>query len=300
MMHLGTRESKLALWQAQKVQSLLAEQNHETELVLISSEGDVNLTTPLYEIGIQGIFTKTLDVALLQNKIDIAVHSYKDVPTILAKGLCVAAVLERGHVGDVFVPGNLAYDFNNYCVIATSSMRRKAQWLNKYRQHAIDNIRGNVPTRLQKVKESNWTGAVFAKAGLVRLNLLPLNAIDLEWMLPAPAQGAVVVICRENDEKTKRICKKINHRFTAMCTHAERLVLSKLNAGCSLPVGALAIAEPGSTIFLRANVCSPDGEKKIEWEGRSHSSNLDEMINECTEHILEQGADKILNSLNRN
>lgn len=300
MIRIGTRESKLALWQAQKVQSLFLNQNVDAQLVTISSDGDVDLTTPLYELGIQGIFTKTLDAALLQNKIDAAVHSYKDVPTVLAKGLHVAAVLERGNVYDVFVPKNSEYNLNDVCVIATSSMRRKAQWLYKYKHHTTDNIRGNVPTRLQKLKASNWAGAIFAKAGLERLNLLPQNAVELNWMLPAPAQGAVVVVCREDDEKTKALCDKFTDWQTAVCTHLERQLLNKLNAGCSLPVGAFAEIDAENIIHLKANITAPDGSIKIDGGGQCSIFEVDELANECAQKMLKAGGAKILNALNRN
>lgn len=300
MIRIGTRESKLALWQAQKVQSLIENQNHKTELVHISSEGDVNLTTPLYEIGVQGIFTKTLDAALLQNKIDVAVHSYKDVPTILAKGLQVAAVLERGNIYDIFVPKNFDYNFDDICIIATSSMRRKAQWLYKYRHHIIDNIRGNVPTRLKKLKENNWAGAIFAKAGLQRLDLLPSNTMELKWMLPAPAQGAVVAVCRENDEKTKALCDRFTHWQTDVCTHLERQLLNKLNAGCSLPVGAHAEIDKEHIIHLKANITAPDGSVKIDGGGQCSIFEVNELATECAQKMLKAGGEKILNELNRN
>ncbi|MBK7856057.1 MAG: hydroxymethylbilane synthase [Bacteroidetes bacterium] len=298
-MRIGTRESKLALWQAQKVQSHIFNQDIESQLVTISSDGDVDLSTPLYQLGIQGIFTKTLDAALLQNKIDVAVHSYKDVPTVLAKGLHIAAVLERGNVHDVFVPGNAPYNFNDVCVIATSSMRRKAQWLYKYKHHTTDNIRGNVTTRLQKLKQSNWAGAIFAKAGLERLNLLPQNAMELNWMLPAPAQGAVVIICRENDEKTKALCDRFTHWQTAVCTHLERQLLNKLNAGCSLPVGALAEIDAENLIRLKANITAPDGSVKVDSGGQCSIFEVDKLATECAQKMLGAGGEKILNSLNR-
>jgi hydroxymethylbilane synthase len=206
---IGTRESQLAVWQATLVKDLLIRQGIESELIFIKSEGDIDLKTPLYEMGVQGIFTKTLDAALLNKKIDIAVHSMKDVPTQLADGIAQAAVLKRGNYRDIFIVNNEQLTVNDKkpiseilnspsgeggFTIATSSIRRKAQWLHRYPNHTIENLRGNVNTRLKKLAESNWHGAIFAAAGLERINLRPKNAIELEWMLPAPAQGAIIIV----------------------------------------------------------------------------------------------------------
>ena len=216
---IGTRESQLAVWQATAVQQLLAENGFESELVYIKSEGDIDLQTPLYEIGVQGIFTRSLDIALLNNKIDIAVHSMKDVPVQLAKGIVQAAVLKRASYKDLFVykeDDSFLQDHSSTAVIATSSVRRKAQWLRRYPNHTIENLRGNVNTRLQKVKDNHWQGAIFAAAGLERINLRPQNSIELDWMLPAPAQGAIMVVCRENDNFCFDACIHFNDASTAL------------------------------------------------------------------------------------
>jgi hydroxymethylbilane synthase len=177
---IGTRESELAVWQATLVKDMLAQQGVHSELVFIKSEGDIDLVTPLYELGVQGVFTRSLDAAMLNNRIDIAVHSMKDVPVQLAKGIQQAAVLKRASWKDIFVYKN-SFDFlndlNSEAIIATSSIRRKAQWLNRYPNHKIENLRGNVNTRLKKVAEHNWNGAIFAAAGLERIGLRPEHAI---------------------------------------------------------------------------------------------------------------------------
>ena len=263
---IGTRESQLAVWQATTVQGLLAGNGYKAELVYIKSEGDTDLQTPLYEIGVQGIFTKALDIALLNNEIDIAVHSMKDVPTIMAKGLIQAAVLPRASHKDILVPRtDAAFLEDNSIVqlIATSSIRRKAQWLNKYPGTTLENLRGNVNTRLRKVAESNWHGAIFAAAGLERINLRPENAVDLDWMLPAPAQGAIVIACRLNDEGMLNACAPLNDNATAVCTAIERDFLRVLMGGCSTPISALAAVD-GDKIIFRGNILSHDGQKKAE------------------------------------
>jgi hydroxymethylbilane synthase len=306
---IGTRESQLAVWQATLVQQLLAKNNFESELVFIKSEGDIDLKTPLYEMGVQGVFTKSLDIALLTNKIDIAVHSMKDVPTQLARGIVQSAVLERASHKDIFVykdklivdNWNLSDTLNNAPlgdggIIATSSIRRKAQWLNRYPNHTIENLRGNVNTRLRKVQENNWDGAIFAAAGLERINLRPGNAIDLNWMLPAPAQGAIMVVCREDDQFSKDACHHFNHNDTAVCTKIERDFLRTLLGGCSTPISALAEVK-GDEILFRGNILSVDGKEKVEVE---KTVTLKESINlgeTAAEELLNKGADKIADAI---
>ncbi|HTD93923.1 MAG TPA: hydroxymethylbilane synthase, partial [Chitinophagaceae bacterium] len=201
IIRIGTRESQLAVWQATRVSELLSHQGHHSELVYIKSEGDTDLVTPLYEMGVQGIFTKSLDIALLQGRIDLAVHSMKDVPVVLPLGLVQVAVLKRGSYKDILVtrPDRSTKDSADPLRIATSSIRRKAQWLNRYPGSQIENLRGNVNTRLKKLAESDWDGAIFAAAGLERIGLRPDNSTDLDWMLPAPAQGAIMVVGRMED-----------------------------------------------------------------------------------------------------
>ncbi len=268
ILKIGTRESQLALWQATLVKDLLHEQGIDGELVLIKSEGDIDLKTPLYEMGVQGIFTKTLDAALINNSIDIAVHSMKDVPTQLAQGIVQAAVLKRASYKDLLVfksDSNFLLNENYAAKIATSSIRRKAQWLHRYPQHQIHTLRGNVNTRLQKLQTENWDGAIFAAAGLERIHLRPQNSIELDWMLPAPAQGAIMIACREYDNETWEKCFLLNDEPTALCTKIEKDFLRILLGGCSTPISALAEIEEDE-LFFRGNIFSLDGKKKLEIE----------------------------------
>ena len=291
---IGTRESQLAVWQAEQVKSLLAQHGYDSELVYIKSEGDIDLKTPLYEMGVQGVFTRSLDIALLNDKIDIAVHSMKDVPTQLAKGIIQAAVLKRASYKDVLVPhpdlGDISKIFGRgmveesrvtiiqegsktkeereikqidtgekiNAIIATSSIRRKAQWLNRFPHHTIETLRGNVNTRLRKLKESNWQGAIFAKAGLERIDLLPENSIELDWMLPAPAQGAIMIVCREEDDYCLNACVNFNDVNTALCTKIERDFLRTLLGGCSTPISGLAEIK-NNEVHFTGNILSPEG-----------------------------------------
>lgn len=263
---IGTRDSQLALWQANFVKDGLKENGVESVLVPIQSEGDKDLVSPLYEMGVQGIFTRSLDIALLDGRIDIAVHSMKDVPTKLPNGIIQAAVLERASSADVLVYKNntdFLKDHHSHAVIATSSIRRKAQWLNRYPNHRLENLRGNVNTRLRKLQENEWNGAIFAAAGLERINLLPENSVKLDWMLPAPAQGAIVVVCREADKNILNALSPLNHDDTALCVKAERDFLRELMGGCSTPISALAVIKD-HVLEFRGSVLSEDGKQKQE------------------------------------
>lgn len=297
VIRIGTRESQLAVWQATAVRDLLAEYGYESELVYIKSEGDIDLKTPLYEIGVQGIFTKALDIALLTNQIDIAVHSMKDVPTMMAKGIAQAAVLPRASFADILVPGPKYSPERDSatCVIATSSIRRKAQWLHRYPNDSIENLRGNVNTRLQKVAESNWHGAIFAAAGLERLGLRPSDAIDLSWMLPAPAQGAIIVVCREGDSFCSEACALFNHTNTALCAEIERDFLRALMGGCSTPISALAQVVGGNVVF-KGNVLSPDGASKMDIEKTMQIGDAATMGVIAGKEMLANGAKDLLQS----
>lgn len=271
---IGTRESQLAIWQASLVQTLLKKNDIDSELIFIKSEGDKDLITPLYELGVQGIFTKNLDAALLNNKIDLAVHSMKDVPTQLATGIWQAAVLRRASYKDILVFKGDKKEIedkldlfstigHSQFTVATSSIRRKAQWLNRYPDTTIENLRGNVNTRLKKLKENNWNGAIFAAAGLERINLRPENSIDLDWMLPAPAQGAITISCREEDQFSFNAAHLLNDQSTEICTRIERDFLRTLLGGCSTPISALAVLENGKILF-KGNICNVSGTEKFE------------------------------------
>ena len=298
VIRIGTRESQLAVWQAEKVKNLLSEQGYKSELVYIKSDGDTDLKTPLYELGVQGIFTKALDIALLNGEIDIAVHSMKDVPTIMAKGIVKAAVLPRASYIDILVPkpGDSFSDNNRSFVIATSSIRRKAQWLNRYPNSRIENLRGNVNTRLRKVAESEWNGAIFAAAGLERIGLRPENAVDLDWMLPAPAQGAIIVVCRENDKRCLEACVYFHDAHTSLCTGIERDFLRALLGGCSTPISALARVAHGKVVF-HGNILSKDGAQKIDIEKEALISDALHMGQEAATELLANGGQQILDSL---
>lgn len=297
-LRIGTRDSELALWQANKVKDLLAENDVVAELVLIKSEGDIDLHTPLYEMGVQGIFTRSLDAALLNNRIDLAVHSMKDVPTALPSGIRQAAVLKRGNHLDLLVHKSEWNDDEKRpsATIATSSIRRKAQWLHRYPQDEIVNLRGNVNTRLAKLDGNSWSGAIFAAAGLERIRKRPESSFYLEWMLPAPAQGAIMAACRDNDLLSIDACAALNDEETEICTGIERSFLRALMGGCSMPISAYAELI-GNQIFFRGNILSTDGRKKVEIEKYLPLENVEDAGKLIAEELLLKGGREIAGEL---
>jgi hydroxymethylbilane synthase len=278
---IGTRDSELALWQAHDVEKKLNNLGYKTEIIAVKSTGDIVLDKPLYELGITGIFTKTLDAAMISGQIDIAVHSMKDVPTALPQGIVQAAVLERASVLDILIyKGNLDF-LETTGTVATGSLRRQAMWLNKYPRHKTVDLRGNINSRMQKLQESDWNGAIFATAGLDRINLKPntsqhsstsdeqrsLNYTNLDWMIPAPAQGAMMVVAMNNDLFSFDALSQINHVETEISTYIERQFLRTLEGGCTAPIGALAqYNELEDTFHFHGALFSLDGSQKIEVE----------------------------------
>ena len=299
LIRIGTRKSPLAIWQAELVQRSLIQQGFQTEMVLITTEGDTDLVTPLYEMGVQGVFTKAADTALLNHQIDIAVHSLKDVPTMMAEGIVQAAVLKRDSHFDILVFKNKPDFLDNpqsEAVIATGSIRRKAQWLHRFPNHTIENLRGSVNTRLQKLQDNAWDGAVFAAAGLERINIRPENSLNLDWMLPAPAQGAITVVCRAEDTWLKEACQPLNDPMTALCTHIERDFLRALMGGCSTPIAALAVVE-GDNVVFKGNILSMDGAEKIDIEIKEPIASSENLGTKAAHDILLKGADRLIKSL---
>ena len=289
---IGTRDSALALWQANKVAGLLKKYDQSNVLHPVKSEGDLNLAQPIYQMGISGIFTRGLDAALLRGDIDIAVHSMKDVPTALAEGLEVVAVLERGATEDVIVKSPAS----GATVVATGSLRRKAQWLRRNPGHSITGLRGNVQTRLEKVSTNPWLGGIFALAGLERLEIKDLEVEVLDWMLPAPAQGAVVVVAKSDRTDLKEALALINHSNTALEAQLEREFLRQLEGGCSSPIGAIAKVADEEVIF-KGGLFSLDGTKAVTVEKRSTRSNAVSDVSLWVDEVLKSGGEEILKEL---
>jgi hydroxymethylbilane synthase len=298
IIRIGTRDSQLALWQANIVKKLLEEAGHKTKLVPVKSTGDLVLDKPLYELGITGIFTRTLDIAMLNNDIDIAVHSLKDVPTVLPNGIIQAAVLKRGNVNDTLVfKDNEEFLGAKEAVIATGSLRRRAQWLNRFPTHTITDLRGNVNSRLQKLEDNeDWNGAIFAAAGIGRIGIRPEEAINLDWMIPAPAQGAIMITALDEDDFVKEACAELNHEETEICTTIEREFLNKLEGGCTAPIGALAYIKD-EEINFKGVLLSPDGTKRIDVTRVKKLGEHNDMAQFCADFVIERGGKRLMDKI---
>lgn len=295
MIRIGTRDSELALWQATTVQNKLETLGHTTTLIPVKSTGDLVLDKPLYELGITGIFTKTLDVALIKGDIDIAVHSMKDVPTQLPNGVVKTAVLERAVSTDILV--HKGTDFlTGQGTIATGSLRRKAQWLAKYPKHKVVDLRGNVNSRLIKLIENNWHGAIFAKAGLERIKLLPKDAMELDWMVPAPAQGAMLVVALENNSEVIEATAQLNHEASDMATAIEREFLRTLEGGCTAPIGALATVKD-NTVYFKGCLHALDGSAFVEVIKERPLGKVEGFGKSCAYDILERGGKQLMEEI---
>jgi len=298
IIRIGTRDSELALYQANAVKQQLEHLGHNTVLVPIKATGDIILNKPLYELGITGIFTRTLDIAMLNGAIDIAVHSLKDVPTVLPKGIVQGAVMKRGNVRDTIVFKNTEeFLGGREAVIATSSLRRRAQWLNRYPTHTTEDIRGNVNTRLEKLEATeHWNAAIFAAAGLGRLDLRPETADNLEWMIPAPGQGAIMTTVLEEDEETRAILKDINDEETEICTQIEREFLNRLEGGCTAPIGALCYIKDEQVNF-NGVLLSPNGSKKITVERVKALGEHRDIAEWCANYVIDKGGKRLMDSI---
>ncbi len=251
----------------------------------LESTGDINLVKPIYELGVQGVFTKELDIALLSNEADAAVHSLKDIPIVLAKGLTIAAILERASYEDLLITKGKNPENEKTFTLATSSIRRKAQWLEKYPTHQTDNVRGNVETRIKKLMDSDWDGLLMAKAAVERLDLKLEHTFTLSWMLPAPGQGAIAVVCREKDTNTIEQLRPLNHEYTYLTVSAERQFLHDLKGGCSAPISAFARIENDVMKFDGA-VHSLDGKRNFRVSKQFSKNSFNEAGNVAAQKVL--------------
>ena len=258
---LGSRASKLALWQTNLVKKKLEDSSIKCEIKTISSSGDIDLKTPIYSMGITGVFTKELDQALLNKEIDIAVHSLKDVPTRLAEEICIGAVLKRGKWEDIILWKNMECKSKKVRSVATGSLRRKFQWKLKYPNDKVIPIRGNINSRVEKLKtDSKIDGVFFASAALSRLKIYHENKETLDNFLPAPCQGFIVATCLKDNEFVIENLNKINNKNSGICSEIERDFLRTLEGGCSAPIGAIAEVK-GKMIDFKGGVFSMKGEQ---------------------------------------
>jgi hydroxymethylbilane synthase len=296
---IGTRGSPLALWQAHYVAGRLraAHAGLNVELVEIQTEGDKIRDVPLVQIGGEGVFTKAIQEALLEKRVDIAVHSLKDLPTIEVAGLVLAAVPERGPLGDVLISKRYKTftQLPEGAKVATSSLRRRAQILHRRPDLNLVDMRGNVETRLRKLAESDLDAIILAQAGLERLGLGEhiTEILDPSWMLPAVGQGALGLECRDADPDTRSILVPLDHPATRFAVLAERAMLRGLGGGCLVPIGAFSQIEDGQ-LCLRGAVLSPDGTQRIENQIRGNLDQGEKLGEQLAEQLLHQGARQIL------
>lgn len=298
-LRIGTRASALALWQANRVSALIAAQPGapKVELVHIRTEGDVRTDVPLWAVDGRAFFTKEIDRALLADEIDIAVHSLKDVSTLMDEGISLAAVLEREDPRDALVThvsSSLA-DLPPRARVGTSSLRRRA-FLARVRPDVVQlELRGNVPTRIEKLEKGEYDAIILATAGLKRLGLERHVAAHLPTpdFPSAVSQGAIGVCARSSDDEAARWLQALDHRATRLAATAERALLRKIEGGCQVPLGALATVDDGS-MHLYAAVCALDGSKFISAEARDDGSDAIALGLQVAQQLLDQGAGAII------
>jgi hydroxymethylbilane synthase len=292
---IGSRGSKLALWQAQHIGEQLKALGMEAHIEIIKTSGDKIQDVPLAQAGGKGLFTKEIDEALLAGAIDLAVHSMKDVPTELPPGLTIAAIPEREEPRDALIGCALA-DLKDGTTIGTSSLRRQAQLLAYRPQLEIQMLRGNVDTRLRKLDEGQYDAIVLAAAGLRRLGWHDRirELIPVEVMCPAVGQGALAIETRDDAGAAYEIVRKLDHLDTRLAVTAERAMLEVLGGGCQVPIGGYAFLERG-VIHMRAMVASPDGTQVI----RAELSGVDPSRTGASmgRILLEKGAEEILRAI---
>ncbi|HSD92055.1 MAG TPA: hydroxymethylbilane synthase [Methyloceanibacter sp.] len=301
---IGTRGSPLALWQARHVWARLLEADGLGEgdvgLSVITTSGDRIKDKPLREFGGKGLFTKEIDEALLRGDVDLAVHSMKDLPTELPKGICIAAVLPRADVRDAFIsskaPG-LA-ELPPGAAVGTSSLRRAAQILRLRPDLRVVDFRGNVETRLKKLSEGQADATLLALAGLERLGLAAhaTSILSTEEMLPAVAQGAIGVTCREDDKRTRQLLEKLNDAASATAIACERSFLASLDGSCKTPIAGLAEIEDGVLRF-RGLIIAPDGTEWYEAELTGMADNAEQIGRDAGAELLARAGPQFMASL---
>lgn len=299
VLRIATRQSPLALWQAHYVkQRLMANHPQLTvELVPMVTRGDIILDTPLAKVGGKGLFVKELELALLEGRADIAVHSMKDVPVEFPEGLGLVTICERDDPRDAFVSNNFANldDLPAGSVVGTSSLRRQCQIAERRPDLVIRSLRGNVGTRLGKLDNGDYDAIILAVAGLNRLELQSRirYALPAEVSLPAVGQGAVGIECRLGDIRTQELLESLNHEETAIRVRAERAMNMRLEGGCQVPIGSYAELSNGE-LWLRALVGAPDGSILVRGERRGKPEDAEAMGVSLAEELLDKGAREIL------
>jgi len=298
-LRIATRQSLLALWQAEYVKARLESLHSDlrVELVTMVTKGDKILDTPLAKIGGKGLFVKELETAMLEGRADIAVHSMKDVPMEFPKGLGLAVICERENPTDAFVSNRFEHldQLPVGAIVGTSSLRREVQLRERRPDLQIKSLRGNVQTRLSKLDAGEYDAIILASAGLIRLQLEERirYRIPAEVSLPAGGQGAVGIECRIDDEATLALLAPLNDEATATRVLAERSLNRRLEGGCQVPIGCYAELE-GDQLWLRGLVGRPDGTKVLRDEIRGPAKSAESLGVELAERLLSAGADTIL------
>ena len=298
-LRLGTRGSPLALWQARHVADRLRPLAHPrpVELVLIETHGDRDQSTALAAMGGFGVFTRAIQQALLDGRADVAVHSLKDLPTLPTDGLELVAVPPRGPAGDAFVSHKHRRfdDLPKGATVGTSSLRRRAQLLNRRPDLNLLDLRGNVETRLRKLRDQDFDAIILAEAGLDRLGLRHeiTELLDPTWMLPAVGQGAIGLECRTDDTDARRLVEGVNDLATWQRVTAERAMLYALGGGCLVPIGATSRVEDG-LLTVRGMVLSPDGARRIVATHRGPADAPLAVGQELAAMLLAEGAGELL------
>ncbi len=299
---IATRKSPLALWQAYYVRDALqaAHPGLEVELVTMVTKGDIILDTPLAKVGGKGLFVKELEVAMLEGRADLAVHSMKDVPVDFPDGLGLVTICEREDPRDAFVSNtyNNLDELPQGAVVGTCSLRRQCQIKEARPDLIIKELRGNVGTRLGKLDNGDYDAIILAAAGLKRLELEERiqSYIEPEQSLPAVGQGAVGIECRLDDERLRKLLEPLNHTDTQDRVKCERAMNLTLEGGCQVPIGSYALLD-GDNIWLRALVGEPDGSEIIRGEISGHRSDAEKLGVELAQQLLSEGAKEILEKL---
>ena len=297
-LRIGTRASKLARWQAEWVTARLTDAGYEVELIEITTEGDAVQQRSIASLGMVGAFTKEIQQALLDDRIDVAVHSLKDLPTDVINGLMLSAVPARERCGDAFICETAATldDLPTGARVGTGSMRRKSQLLHMRSDLKIEGIRGNVDTRLRKLTEGEFDAIVLAEAGLVRLGLDGhiRSVFDKSRMLPAVGQGALGLEARTDDTKARAALATLNDDATHAAVLAERAMLLALAGGCLAPVGAWARTGDDGQLLLEAAVLSGDGKERVAAEGTAPVADAVALGQRVADDLLAQGADRLI------
>lgn len=301
---LGTRGSQLALWQANKVAAMIGERypGTEVELIKIKTTGDKILDSPLAKIGDKGLFVKEIETALLNGEIDFAVHSAKDMPTEIPDGLVLAAYLKRDDPSDALISANgeALDELREGAVIGTSSLRRRAQLLAYRPDLRFVDLRGNVDTRLRKLRDENLDAILLSGAGLTRLGLGDkiTERIPASIIIPAVGQGLIVIEARASDARVLTFFDFINDRDTALCVIAERAFSDRIGGGCQVPMGAYAVLD-GDTMRLIAAVASLDGDRVLKAEIDGPADEGIALGKELAGRMIESGAGEILDEIRR-